>query len=93
MASSPYAPPPNSRAPQPKVDGNDRRAIEAQNEDKHNTTMEALSDIKRVHNKEKKKKEQIERDRYQTRSSSQGSVSKIFISQINPPHWYIGYRF
>ena len=73
------APPPNSRAPQPKADGNDRRAIEAQNEDKHNTTMEALSDIKRVHNKEKKKKEQKERDRYQTRSSSQGSVSKTFI--------------
>ena len=46
--------------PQPKVDTTDRRHIEAQNEDKSQTTMETLHDIKRCHNKEKKKKEQTQ---------------------------------
>ena len=65
-ASGHSVPPPNPRNPQPKVDGNDRRAIEAQNEDKYHTTRETLSDIKRVHNKEKKKKEQNGVEKYQT---------------------------
>ena len=44
--------------PRTRIDATDRRQIEAQNEDKSHTTKETLDDIKRVHRKEKKKKEQ-----------------------------------
>ena len=79
MSSAHYAPPPNPRIPQPKVDGNDRRAIEARNEDKHNTTKEALSDIKRIHNIEKKKKEQRNMKPGPSGINNPRWVSKTFI--------------
>ena len=50
----------------PRIDATDRRQIEAQNEDKSHTTKEALDDIKRVHYKEKKKKEQNNSEPYQS---------------------------
>ena len=53
----------STKMPQPKIDASDRRQIEAQNEDKSHTTKEALDDIKRVHNKEKRKKEQNNMER------------------------------
>ena len=49
--------PPTSNQPQPKIDATDRRQIEAQNEDKSHTTKDTLDDIKRIHYKEKQKKE------------------------------------
>ena len=49
---------------QPKIDATDRRQIEAYNQYKSNTTKEALDDIKRIHQIEKKKKEQNDIDQY-----------------------------
>ena len=57
------------------TDATDRRHIEAQNEDKSRTTKEALDDIKRIHYKEKKKKEQNCVESYQLTTQSHGSVS------------------
>ena len=71
-----------STVPQPKTDATDRRHIEAQNEDKAHTTKETLDDIKRVHQKEKKKKEEQDNVIYQTRTVSEGGVRKAFIYQI-----------
>ena len=62
--------------PQPKIDATDRRQIEAQHEDKSHTTMEALDDIKHIHQKEKAKKENNNVQQYQTAIESQGRVSK-----------------
>ena len=45
------------RIPQPKIDATDRRQIEAINEDKSHSTKETLDDIRRIHYKEKNKKE------------------------------------
>ena len=64
------------KIPQPKIDANDRRQIEAQNEDKSRTTKEALDDIKRIHYKEKKKKEQNNSETYQTGVHPEGWVSR-----------------
>ena len=57
------------------TDATDRRNIEAQNEDKSRTTKEALDDIKRIHVKEKKKKEQNSVESYHPLINSTGSVS------------------
>ena len=48
---------PTPRVQQPKLDATDRRQIGAYNEDKSHQTKEAIDDIKRVHHKEKQKKE------------------------------------
>ena len=71
--------PATSKIPQPKIDATDRRQIEAQNEDKSHTTKEALDDIKHVHNKEKRKKEQNNMERCQFGINPDGWVSKILI--------------
>ena len=55
--------PPTTMMLQPKIDATDRRQIEAQNEDKSQTTKDALDDIKRTHHKEKRKKEQNNMER------------------------------
>ena len=68
-----------STVPQPKLDATDRRYIEAQNEDKAHTTKETLDDIKRVHQKEKRKKEQTDIKLHQAGNFSQGPVSKEII--------------
>ena len=64
-----------SKIPQLKVDATDRRQIEAVNEDKYNSTKETLDDIRCVHLKEKKKKEQKDAEKYQAGAISEGSVS------------------
>ena len=66
------------KLPQPKIDATDRRNIEAANEDKSRTTKEALADIKRVHQKETKKKEQNNAELSQIQS-----VSKALIQHLN----------
>ena len=71
--------PPTPKTPQPKVDATDRRQIEAQNEDKAHTTKETLDDIKRVHQKEKKKKEENDANLDQSGNASDGGVSRTFI--------------
>ena len=77
--TSNLAPTVTSTVPQPKLDATDRRYIEAQNEDKAHTTKETLDDIKRVHQKEKKKKEANDTVLYQTRGANEGGVSKALI--------------
>ena len=62
--------PPTPRVPHPKIDATDRRVIEAKNEDKSRQTKETLDDIKRVHRKEKKKKEQNDIEPYHERIDS-----------------------
>ena len=69
--------------PQPKIDATDRRQIEAQNEDKSHSTKETLDDIRRVHYKEKKKKEQKNIEIYPTGVDSKEMVSKIFFKKRN----------
>ena len=64
---------------QPKIDATDRRQIEAINEDKAHTTKETLDDIKRVHRKEKTKKEQNELETYQIANESARWVRKTLI--------------
>ena len=71
--------PPTPMIPQPKIDATDRRQIEAQNEDKCHTTKEALDDIKHTARKEKKKKEQKDMERCQTRTNAVQLVSKICV--------------
>ena len=83
VGASNFAPTVTSTVPQPKIDATDRRHIEAQNEDKAHTTKETLDDIKRVHQKEKKKKEEQDNVIYQTRTANEGGVSKAFIYQID----------
>ena len=63
--------------PQPKVDTTDRRHIEAQSEDKSHTTKETLDDIKHTRQKEERKKEQANLDRYGI--NNEGLVSKTLI--------------
>ena len=63
--------PQTSRISSPKTDATDRRQIEAQNEDKSHSTKESLDDIKRVHQIEKKKKEQNDIDKYGNGSEGQ----------------------
>ena len=63
------------RIPQPKIDATDRRQIEAINDDKYHSTKETLDDIKRVHLKEKNKKEQNDTQINQVGTISEGSVS------------------
>ena len=64
-----------STIPRPRIDATDRRQIEAQNEDRSHTTKEALDDIKRVHFKEKKKKQQNNSEPYQPKIPLGRSVS------------------
>ena len=64
-----------SKIPQLKVDATDRRQIEAVNEDKYNSTKETLDDIRCVHLKEKKKKEQKDGEKDQPGAISERSVS------------------
>ena len=66
---------------QTKIDATDRRQIEAQNEDKSRTTKETLDDIKRIHQKEKKKQEENNMNMYHPGTTSEGGVIKIFICQ------------
>lgn len=61
------------RIPQPKIDATDRRQLEAINEDKSHSTKDNLDDIRRVHLKEKKKKERKDAERAGT--ISEGPVS------------------
>ena len=61
--------------PRPRIDATDRRHIEAQNEDKSRSTKETLDDIKRVHYKEKKKKEPNVNEAHQPRIHVGRSVS------------------
>ena len=74
---------PTSNVPQTKIDAMDRRQIEAENEDKSHTTKETLDDIKRIHYKEKKKKEQNDIEKNQTGTYSEGRVSKNQFECIN----------
>ena len=69
--------PSTSKMPQSKIDATDRRHIEALNEDKSHTTKETLDDIKRIHQKEKTKKNQNNFEQYQTGMDSDRWVSKI----------------
>ena len=71
----------------PRIDATDRRQIEAQNEDRSHTTKDALDDIKRVHYKEKKKKEQNNSEPHQpTILQYVGrSVSQKLIAQFEFP--------
>ena len=64
-----------STIPRPRFDATDRRHIEAQNEDKSRSTKETLDDVKRVHYKEKKKKEPNGNEAHQPRIHLGGSVS------------------
>ena len=64
--------------PQSKIDATDRRQIEAVNEDKSNSTKETLDDIRRVHLKEQKIKEQKDAEKYQAGDISEGSVNTVF---------------
>ena len=70
---------PTPMIPQPKIDATDRRQIEAQNEDKSHATKEALDDIKHTARKEKKKKEQKDMERCQTKPNAGQIVCKIFV--------------
>ena len=65
----------------PKIDATDRRHIEAKYDDKSRTTKETLDDIKLVHLKEKKKKEQNDIKQYQTVIGSERWV-RILILQL-----------
>ena len=66
---------PTPKMPQPKTDATDRRQIEARNEDKSHTSKETLDDIKRIHQKEKNKKQETDIGLGQTRNASEGEVS------------------
>ena len=75
-----------SNAPQAKIDATDRRQIEAQNENKSHTTKETLDDIKRIHHKEKKKKEKNDAEQSLRGIISEGNfplVSKACICHDN----------
>ena len=72
---------PTQTITQPKIDATDRRQSEAQNEDKSLTTKETLDDIKRIHQKEKKKQEENNMNMYHPGTTSEGGVIKIFICQ------------
>ena len=51
---------PTTRILAPKVNDPDRRLIDAIGEDKSHSTKETLDDIKRIHQKEKNKKNNVE---------------------------------
>ena len=74
--------PQTSRISPPKIDATNRNHLEALNEDKSHTTKEALDDIKRVHRKEKNKKEQTNIDKYGI--DSEGQVGKLLIRRDIP---------
>ena len=76
---------PTPKIQQPKADATDRRQTEAQNEDKAHATKETLDNIKRIHQKEKKKKEENDIEHYPTRIESEGQVNKILIFQQKLP--------
>ena len=66
---------PNPMVLRPQIDATDRRQMEAVNEEKYNSSKETLDDIRCVHLKEKKKKEQKDAEKYQAGAISEGSVS------------------
>ena len=70
---------PNPMVLRPQIDATDRRQIEAVNEDKSHTTKETLDDIKRIHDKEKKKKEQNNAVLNQTGMNGEALVRKLLI--------------
>ena len=70
---------PPAKIPRPKIDTTDRRRIEAYNQDKSNTTKEALDDIERIHHKEKKKKEQNNMEQYPPGTKMDAWVSNFFV--------------
>ena len=74
MSAPNYMVTPTPRMSQRKIDATDRRQIEAKNEDKSHTTKETLDDIKRVHRKEKKKKDLDNVEPYSTGIDSQSTV-------------------
>ena len=74
--------PQTSRISPPKIDATNRNQLEALNEDKSHTTKEALDDIKRVHRKEKNKKEQTNIDKYKI--VSEGQVGNLLIRRDIP---------
>ena len=55
-----YVPMPTTRILAPKVNDPDRRLIDAIGEDKSHSTKETLDDIKRIHQKEKNKKNNVD---------------------------------
>ena len=69
----------NPMVPRPQIDATDRRQIEAVNEDKAHTTKETFDDIKRIHDKEKKKKEQNNAVLNQTGMNGEALVRKLLI--------------
>ena len=69
-----YVPMPATRILTPKVHDPDRRLIDAIGEDKSHTTKETLDDIKRIHQKEKKKNEQNNVQLYRPGIISQSAV-------------------
>ena len=75
MAVSNFSQPATPKIPQSKIDATDRRQTEAHNEDKSHTTKEELDDIKRIHDKEKKKKEQKNMEPYQAKNTTEAWVS------------------
>ena len=77
--------PPTPKITQTKIDATDRRQIESQNEDKSYTTKETLDDIKHIHYKEKKKKEQNNMEPGPSGLNLQEKVRKIWILKVKSP--------
>ena len=77
--------PPAPTIQQPKIDATDRRQIECQNEDKSHSTKETLDDIKHIHYKEKKKKEQNNMEPGPSGLNLQEKVRKIWILKVKSP--------
>ena len=75
--------PPTSMLSPPKIDATDRRIVEAHNEDKSHQTKEVLDDIKRVHRKEKKKKQKNEIEQHQSGIGSESWVSKTLLNNLS----------
>ena len=86
ISSSHDLPPQPKWITQPKIDATDRRQIEAQNEEKSHATKETLAYIKRVHYKEKKKKEQNNIETHQTGVDSEKRVSEVVFKNQMPFH-------
>ena len=68
-----------SKITQLKVDATDRRQMEAVNEEKYNSSKETLDDIKGIHDKEKKKKEQNNAVFNQTGMNGEALVRKLLV--------------
>ena len=90
MAVTNFSQPATPKIPQPKIDATDRRQIEAHDEDKCHTTKEELDDIKRIHDKEKKKKEQKNMEPYQAKNNTVAWVSIPIILKSRFPSFLFG---